>query len=136
MDTVANPQTSRNNRFDRTLGSLIGIPGVLSTSAATVRAATPMTGEAQTFIIQTFRRREEKADEDENAPPSEEYVFVEYVDDSGSTRIVIPPNVVRVILRQHDALTARARKRAAKAVAADRKARGILPGFMKHKAKK
>src|SRR5438128_6514939 len=77
MDTVQNPQSSRNNRFDRTLGSLIGIPGVLGTSAATVRAATPMTGEAQTFIIQTFRRREEG---DGDSAVSQEFVFVEYVD--------------------------------------------------------
>lgn len=133
MSSVENSQSSRNNRFDRTLGSLIGIPGVLSSAPATVRAATPMTGEAQTFIVQTFRRREES--DGENAPPSQEFVFLEYVDDAGSTRIVIPPNVVRVILRQHDSLTTRARKRGAVAAAADRKARGILPGFMKHKAK-
>jgi hypothetical protein len=128
MENVAVPQNNRNNRFDRTLGSLVGIPGVLSTSATTIRATTPMTGEAQTFIIQTFRRREEG---DGDNAVSQEYVFVEYVDDSGSTRIVIPPNVARVILRQHDALTTRARKRSAAASAADRKARGILPGFMK-----
>lgn len=132
MSSSTNAQDNRSNRFDRTLGSLIGIPGVLSTAAATVRAATPMTGETQTFIVQTFRRREEAIDED-TAAPSHEYVFVEYVDDAGTTRIVIPPNVVRVIHRQHDALTGRARKRGAKAAAADRKARGIVPGFMKSK---
>lgn len=132
MDSI--PQSSRNNRFDRTLGSLVGIPGVLSTSPTTVRATTPMTGEAQTFIVQTFRQRDESKDDDRTGPANE-YVFLEYVDDAGSTRIVVPPNVVRVILRQHDALTTRARRRGARAAAEDRKARGIVPGFMRKKSK-
>ena len=119
----------RKDHFDRALGALVGIPGVLSTKPATVRAVTPMIGASQTFIIQSFRQRDS---DDENAV-SKFIVFVEYVDETGSTRLVLPPDVTNVIARQRDALTDRARSRTAKAVAADRKARGIQPGFMKKK---
>jgi hypothetical protein len=134
MENKMENSNNRNNRFDRTLGSLIGVPGVLKTAPTTVRAATPMTGEAQTFIVQTFRRKE--IGENGDGGRSEEFVVIEYVDDAGSIRIVIPPNVVNVILRQHDALTGRSRKQAAQASAEDRKARGIVPGFMRGKPKR
>lgn len=113
------------DKFDRALGALVGIPDVIHTAPTTVRATTPIVGSAQTFIVQTFRQR----DEDKSG----DTVFLEYVDERGTVRIVIPPAVTKVIARQRDALTDRARSKAAKAVAEDRKARGIKPGFMKGK---
>lgn len=110
------------DKFDRALGALVGIPDVIHTAPTTVRAAMPLIGTAQTFIIQTYRHRE-----------SGETVFLEYVDEKGTVRIVIPPAVTKVIHRQHDSLSGRARSKAAKAAADDRKARGIQPGFMKGK---
>ena len=38
-----------------------------------------------------------------------------------------------IIARQYDALTGKSRSKAARATAADRKARGIVPGFQKHR---
>ena len=49
------------------------------------------------------------------------------------TRLALPPKVTDAIARQRDALTAKARSRAAKAQAKARKDAGILPGFMKGK---
>ena len=116
------------DKFDRAMGSLVGIPDVIHTQPTTVRASTPIVGSAQTFIVQTFRQR----DEDKSG----DTVFLEYVDEKGTVRIVLPPAVTKVIARQRDSLTDRARSKAAKAVAEDRKARGIVPGFMKNRKKK
>jgi hypothetical protein len=121
---AAKPQYRSDNKFDRALGALDGIPDVIHTAPTTVRSVTPMIGAAQTFIVQTFRQRE-----------SGDTVFLEYVDEGGTVRIVVPPAVTKVIARQRDSLTDRARSKAAKAVAEDRKARGIKPAFMKTKKK-
>lgn len=121
--------TSVRDSFDRALGSLDGLPDVLKTAPTTIRVVTPMVGNAQTFIVQTFRQR----DPGDESAPSEFTVFVEWVNENGTVRIVLPPKVTKLIARQRDALFGRARKRSAKAVAEDRKARGIKPGFMKSK---
>lgn len=122
-------QVPYRDRFDRAIGALDGIPDVLKTAPTTLRAVTPLVGSAQTFIVQTFRQK----DGGEDGGPARFTVFLEHVDEHGSTRLVIPPVVTAAIARQRDALTDRARSKAAKATAADRKARGIQPGFMKKK---
>jgi len=109
-------------KFDRALGALVGIPDVIHTSATTVRTVAPLVGSAQTFIVQTYRQKE-----------SGDTVFLEYVDEEGNVRMVIPPAVTKVIARQRDALNARSRSKGAQAAAADRKARGIKPAFLKKK---
>ena len=119
MSNVPPNESNRNDRFDRAIGALVGLPDVLQTAPSTVRAVSPIVGAASTFIVQTFRQRE-----------SGDTVFLEYVDDAGSTRIVIPPSVTKVIFRQRDSLSKRARSKATQATADDRKARGIVPGFM------
>jgi hypothetical protein len=106
--------------FDRHLGSLEGLPDTVQTRPATIRTTTPLVGASQTFIIQTVRQTERG-----------DTVFLEYVDRKGSTRIVLPPAVTNAIARQRDALTDKSRSKAAKTLAADRKARGIQPGFLK-----
>lgn len=116
------PQNGKN-RFDRALGALFGLPDVLSTPPTTIRATLPMVGMAQTFIVQTYRQREQG-----------DTIFLEHVDETGSTRLVIPPAVTRVIARQREALTGRSRRKAAQAAADDRKAKGIKPAFLKGKA--
>ena len=78
----------RRARFDRAIGALVGIPGVICTSAATVRALTPMTGDAQTFIVQTYRQRDA-----DDAQAGGDWVFIEHVDDGGAVRLVMPPKV-------------------------------------------
>lgn len=108
--------------FDKMLGGLHGRPDVVGTKATTVRTVTPMIGEAQTFIVQTYREHEEG-----------DTIFLEHVSNTGSYRLVIPPKVADTIARQRDALTTKVRRRTAKAVAADRMARGEVPGFLRKK---
>ena len=109
--------------FDRMLGSLYGLPEVVSTKPSTITAATPMTGQLQTFIVQTYRQRE-----------AGDTIFVQCVTEEGTIRIALPPRVADSIARQRDALAAKSRSRAAKSIAQARKERGELPGFMKNKA--
>ena len=108
--------------FDRMLGALHGLPDVASVKPATIRAVTPMTGDSQVFIVQTFRQREVG-----------DTIFLEFVTRDSTTRIAIPPGVADVIARQRDALTGKTRSKAAKATAQARKDRGELPGFMRRK---
>jgi hypothetical protein len=107
------------DEFDRTIRSLTGLPDVLHTKASTVRALTPVLNLSQTFIIQTYRQRD-KGDT----------VFIEYIGAEGSFRLALPPVVADTISRQRDALTDKSRSKAAKQVAADRKALGIVPAFL------
>jgi hypothetical protein len=111
--------------FDRMLGALHGIPDVASTKPSTIRAAIPMLGSSQLFIVQTFRQREVG-----------DTIFLEYVSRETTTRIAIPPSVSDAIARQRDALTSKSRSKAATATAQARKDRGELPGFMGKRSKK
>lgn len=114
--------SSVNTAYDRCLGKMIGLPDTLATAPTTIRAVVPLSGESQTFIIQTFRQREEG-----------DTVFLEFVAADVATRIMLPPDVTRCLARHRDTLTDRARRKAARAAAADRKARGIRPAFLKPK---
>jgi hypothetical protein len=117
-----NNNTNHSDKFGRALGALKGIPGVISTTAATVRSITAIVGTPQTFIVQTFRRLRDPDGGDDGIGDT---LFIEYIDnDERVTRIVCPPQITRIIARQRDALTARARKRAAQAGYETRKANG------------
>lgn len=109
--------------FDRLLGGLEGLPDVVATKASTVRTLVPILGSAQTWIVQTYRQKD-----------LGDTVFLECVHADGSFRLAIPPKVTEVIARQRDQLTDKSRSKAAKAVAQDRKARGIKPAFLRKKA--
>jgi hypothetical protein len=110
------------DKFDRLMGALAGLPDVTHTKPSTITTLSPLIGEPQTFIVQTYRQRD-----------TGDTVFVQYVDSEKAVRIAIPPEVADAIARQRDALTTKVRKRVAKDQAAARKARGELPGFMKAK---
>lgn len=99
--------------FDRKIGELTGLPDVVHTRQATVRYLTDLTGEAQTFIVTTYRQRE-KGD----------HIFIEFIGAEGTYRIMIPPSVANLIARQRDQLATKSRKKVARRVADDRKARG------------
>lgn len=108
--------------FDRHFGDLVGLPDVTRVKATTVTAAVPITGEAQTFIIQTVRRREQG-----------DTIFLQYIDAAGSVRVAIPPKAAEAIAAQREALTKKNRRLASKASAQVRKAAGIEPAFLKKK---
>jgi hypothetical protein len=90
-----------------------------------------MIGAVQTFIIQSFRQVERGGEDSK----SKDTLFMQYVDDVGHYRLVIPHRVIDAIVRQREALGGKTRRTAAKAEAARRKAAGIKPGFMKGKDK-
>ncbi len=115
--------SDQQSEFDRLIGSFDGRPDVIRTKESTVRCVPFMgVGAADLFIIQTYREKD-KGD----------FIFFEHVTQQGTTRIVIRPEAAEIIARQHDALTAKSRSRAAKQRAADDKAAGKVPGFMRKK---
>jgi hypothetical protein len=118
MATNEQPAYRTVDKFDRLLGALCDLPDVTHTKPSTVVTTSALIGASQTFILQTFRQSE-----------IGDTIFLQYVDDTGSIRIAIPPAAADCIARQRDALTAKNRKRAAKAEASRRKAMGEKPGF-------
>lgn len=108
--------------FDRTLRSFDGLPDVVKTRASTVRASSKVLELTQTFIIQTFRQKEEG-----------DTIFIEYIGREGSLRLALPPIVADTIARQYDALSGKSRSRAGKIRAEADKLAGVKPGFMRDK---
>jgi hypothetical protein len=104
--------------FDRTIRSMNGLPDLLPTKATTVRSLSSVLELSQTFIVQTYRQKDEG-----------DTIFIEYIGAEGSLRLALPAAVSEVIARQGDSLTDKSRSKAAKANALDRKARGNEPGF-------
>jgi len=105
--------------FDRLIGNLEGLPDVTKTKPSTIRTTQPLIGSSETFIITTFRQRDRG-----------DTIFIECIKADGSFRLAIPPRVAEAIARQREALTDKVRSKSAKAVAAERKARGKHPAFL------
>lgn len=116
-------QNGTAKNFDRAQGALEGLPGVLKTKASPVTHVNPISGDVQTYIVQTYRQR------DEASGTSGDHVFLQYVDGDVATRIHLPPKVASVIARQRDQLTGRSRSTAAKANAQARLDAGWTPTF-------
>jgi hypothetical protein len=87
-----------------------------------VRVVTPLLGNVETFIVQTFRDREQG-----------DTIFIEHTGPEGFERYYLPPAVVRVLMRHRDQLEKQNRRRAGRALAEQRKADGIEPAFLKGK---
>ena len=79
------------DKFDRMMGALVDLPDVTKVKPSTVICTSPMIGASQSFIVQTFRQREVG-----------DTVFIQYIDDAGSVRMVIPPAAAEAIARQRD----------------------------------
>lgn len=110
--------------FDKTLGSIHGLPDIASVKPSTVQAISPLLGCTQMFIVQTYRRKDEG-----------DTIFLQAISKEGTVRLALPPAVSDAIARQRDALTDKSRSRAAKATMEARMARGEQPGFMQKKRK-
>jgi hypothetical protein len=108
------------SKYDRLYGSVMDVG--LSTKASTVRIVEPLTGRAESFIVQTARTE------------SGDYIFVEYISEDGIVRLALPPKVTSLVASQKDSLTKRNRSRASKAVMKARKEAGEVIGFQKRKA--
>lgn len=112
------PQYETIDKFDRAVGGLLA-GNNLHTKATTIEEVNKITGEAETFIVQTIR------DEDGD------HVVLKFMDKNGNKRLILPPKAVNTIVRQRDALTTRSRSNSSKAVAKERMLRGEVPGFMR-----
>ena len=111
--------------FDRTIGLLHGLPDVTEVKTSVTRVVPPFgVGGTQLYVVQTYRQKEQG-----------DTIFLEHVSETGTVRLVIPPQVSAVIARQREQLTAKTRSKAAKAVAQERKERGEIPAFLKSKRK-
>jgi hypothetical protein len=105
-------------KYDRVYAGLLGGNNLL-TKATTIEEVQNLTGETETFIIQTVRVQ--KGD----------YIVIKFMDKEGVKRLILPPRAANTIQRQHDSLTSRSRSVASKAAMRARMDRGELPGFMK-----
>src|SRR5262245_53763416 len=112
------------DNFDRILGGLDGLPDVTHAGPSTIRTVN-FIGTSVTFIVSTYRMRDQG-----------DTIFLESVSAEGSMRLVIPPKVADAIVRQREALNTKVRRKAGKANAEARKARGEQPAFLVHKGKK
>jgi hypothetical protein len=113
------------DHYDRLLGALDGLPGVLSTKPSTIQQVTPILGTSQTYIVRTVRQQEPREDRESSAP-AEFTVFLEHASrEGGLIRLALPPRVTDLIARQRDALTTQARRKTARRVAQQRKDSGI-----------
>ena len=111
--------------FDRTIGVLHGLPDVTQTKVAVTRVVPLLgVGATQLYVVETYRQKEQG-----------DTIFLEHVSETGTVRLVIPPQVSAVIARQREQLTAKTRSKAAKAVAQARKERGEIPAFLKSRRK-
>jgi hypothetical protein len=76
-------------------------------------------GNCTTWVIKTIRR------------DGRETVFLQKNDAAGGGRWVLPPKVTEALARQRDGASVTNRRQKASRVAADRKALGIRPAFLK-----
>lgn len=114
------PDDNQISKYDRLRGNLQDV--ALFTKPSTIKNVQQLTGKAETFVVETCRH-EELGD----------FIFIECVDETGVTRLALPPRVANVIGSQRDSLTTRRRKIAGRRQAKARKDRGELPGFMRGK---
>lgn len=112
--------TQAPSYYDRRLSDFEAMPDISRTRLTPVRVTPPLAvGGSHVYTVQTFRT--EKG----------ETIFLELTRDGQAYRLVIPPEVTRVIYRQRESVISQARKRAARQAAETREERGIRPAFLK-----
>lgn len=105
------------SKYDRLYGSMRDVS--VTTKPSTVKLVQSLTGESETYVIQTMRHEEG------------DYIFLECMDKTGVTRLALPPKVAAIIASQRDALTKRKRSAASKATMRARMDAGEVIGFKK-----
>ena len=101
----------QQDRFDRVLGSIEGLPDVRKSKPSTTLSVMPLLGNAVTHVVQTYR-----------SPDFGFLVFLQIVDAEGRSRILLPDKVCQAIYRQRAAVldTSTPASRARKRVTAER----------------
>jgi hypothetical protein len=111
------------SKYDRIYGGLHHVS--LSTKPSTIKNVQTLTGQSETFVVQTFRH-EDLGD----------YIFIEHLSEDGVVRLALPPKVSAAIASQKDSLTKRRRSISSKRVMRERMDGGWVPSFKKKSAKK
>jgi hypothetical protein len=120
------PSAAMPDAFDYAFAQLKDLPDVIQTKESIVRQMPFMgVGGSDLFVITTMRQKDRG-----------ETIFLEHVSKAGTVRLVLPPDVSAVILRQHEALNSKSRRRGAQAAVQTRKERGIEPAFLKGRKRK
>ena len=117
-DQMDNERTSSSmpDEFDRTRD---GLGGMVSKTKEVVIPTVPLfgVGGGRSWILQTIRQQDVG-----------DTILLQLIGPANEGfRLVLPPKLTSAIGRQREALTARSRKRAARAGAATRKAQGVEP---------
>ena len=87
-----NPSAPYVDPFDRAIGVLHGLPDVTFTKTSVSRVIPPFgVGGTQLYVVQTYRQKEQG-----------DTIFLEHVSETGTVRLVIPPQVAAVIARQRE----------------------------------
>jgi hypothetical protein len=111
-------QALPTDSFNRNFDALVGHPGGAHTQPAVVKD-TDFYGNSTDYIVQTVKWE------------GGETVFLTIVGVEGHQRIILPPKVLAVVARQKDSVQTQVRRRHGKRLAAERKAAGIAPAFLK-----
>ena len=118
------PSRAMPDEYDRIYGSLDGLPDVTRTIPSTVIQTPPLgVGGVRTFFIQTARQS-----------GVGDTIFIQTVGPDGGTRMVLGSKVAAAIAAQRDSLTTLVRKKHGRRIAAERKAAGIVLGFLKDRS--
>lgn len=122
------------SKFDRAFGGLQG-GNNLPTKPTTIEYVEPITGDAETYIVQTIRAEYKveirKGWDIKTETRIGDFIVIKVVEKEGTKRIILPPKVSDTIARQSDALTKKNRKNLAKAKMKERMANGWVPTFAK-----
>jgi len=125
------------SKFDRAFSGLQG-GNNLPTKPTTIEYVEPITGEAETFIVQTIRAEYKvcvtKGWETKTETRVGDFIVIKYVDKDGTKRLILPPRVADTIERQHTALSKKNRTNASKSAMKQRMANGFVPTFQKKEA--
>ncbi len=135
------PSGNAPDAFDQLLGSLDGLPGVTSTLPTTIDLVQPVVGHNTTYVVRTFRQQFQTEPDDANKRRTwfEDTLFIKFIEGTRVVRLPLPEKVITAAIRQRESLTSRSRKKLAKAAAADRRKRGIVPnteGLERHRARR
>jgi hypothetical protein len=100
--------------FDQLLSRLVGLPNGAHVQPSVVQDI-DYYGNTTSYMVQTVKA--------EHGPT----VFITQVNASGSSRYILPPNVLRLIDRQRDTTTTQIRRRHGKRLAEERGIVGVSP---------
>lgn len=116
------PSGNMPDAFDRRRAVLLQQPAVTETRPSIHRVDEDLLGTTRTFIVQTVRQAE-----------LGDTIFLECFGRGMQARLVLPPKVAEAIARQRDALSTAVRRKQGQRVAAELKAQGKAPAFLRAK---